>query len=166
MDQQEVLGRLCRDKVTLIEGICTGTIDWMFGCRQFIAKPRYENKEKSLEYIDKSFDIPEACLEILDSVPAIDAGFPPEEKPKYFGKICRDKVTGYEGMCIGRIWTFYSEKQYCLQAKYSKKKLRKPLSMWVDEGRIEVLESKDGVTPEDMQTERKGGVMDISLPRL
>lgn len=166
MKQEDVLGRIIKDKVTLREGLCVGTLDWMFGCRIFIAKPRMEKVDKDDEdkFGESELHIPEPCLEIVDSVPAIDAGFPSEESPKFFGKICRDKITGYEGMCIGRVWIFYSEKQYCIQGKYSKKKLRKPSAMWLDEGRIEVIESDDEIAPEEVQTEYRGGCLDIPLP--
>lgn len=166
MEQQEILGRIIRDKVTNIEGICVGTVDWMFGCRSYLAKLRSEKREDDKEYLGKSIDIPEACVEIVDTVPAIDAVFPAEEAPKFFGKICRDKVTGYEGMCIGREWVFYAEKQYCLQGRYNKKKMRKPYPIWIDEGRIEVIESEDAVAPEEVQSEYKGGVADVPLPML
>lgn len=162
MKQEEVMGRIVKDKITLREGLCTGTIDWMFGCRSYTVQPR--SKDGKTETSDHEISIPESCVEIVDPVPAIDAGFPEEEEPKFFGKICRDKITGYEGMCIGRYWNFYAEKQYCIQAKYSKKKLRKPASMWLDEGRIEVLASKDEIAPKEVQTERKGGCIDIPLP--
>ena len=50
------------------------------------------------------------------------------------------------------------------RAKYSKKKLRKPSAMWLDEGRIEVIESDDEIAPEEVQTEYRGGCLDIPLP--
>ncbi len=164
MKQEEVLGRIVRDRISLEEGLCIGTLDWMFGCRMYVAKKRIKNDEDRDKYSDNELHISEPCLEIVDTVPAIDAGFPEEEKPKFFGKICRDKITGYEGMCIGRYWNFYSDKQYCIQAKYSKKKLRKPAAMWLDEGRIEVTDSADAIEPESVQTERRGGCLDIPLP--
>lgn len=164
MKQEEVLGRVIRDKITLQEGVCTGTLEWIFGCRLFLAHSRIKDEETRDKFTDREISVPEPCLEVVDPVPVLDSGFPVEEKPKYFGKICRDKVTGYEGMCIGRLWTFYSEKQYCIQGKYSKKKLRKPLAMWIDEGRIEVIKSDDEIAPEEVQTEYKGGVIDIPLP--
>ncbi len=40
MDQRDVLGRLCRDRISGAEGICIGTIDWMFGCRYCSCQPR------------------------------------------------------------------------------------------------------------------------------
>ena len=164
MKQEEVMGRIIKDKITQKEGICTGTLDWMFGCRLFIMQPRSKDKDDKEEISNHEVTVPEPCMEIVDPVPAIDAGFPEEEKPKYFGKICRDKITGYEGMCIGRCWTFYAEKQYCIQAKYSKKKLRKPAAMWLDEGRIEIIESDKAIEPEEVQSEQRGGCIDIPLP--
>ena len=164
MKQEEVMGRIIKDKITLREGLCTGTLDWMFGCRSYIAQLRSKDQDGKENISDREISIPESCVEIVDPVPAIDAGFPEEEKPKFFGKICRDKITGYEGMCIGRYWNFYAEKQYCIQAKYSKKKLRKPASMWLDEGRIEVLTSEMEIDPKEVQTEHRGGCIDIPLP--
>ena len=40
MKQEEVMGRIVKDKITLREGLCTGTIDWMFGCRSYTVQPR------------------------------------------------------------------------------------------------------------------------------
>ena len=164
MKQEEVLGRIVRNKITLKEGLCIGTLDWIFGCRIYLACPRTKNAEGDDKYDDREIQIPEPCIEIVDTTPAIDAGFPKEEEPKFFGKICRDKVTGYEGMCIGRFWTFYAEKEYCIQGKYSKKKLRKPSAMWIDEGRVEVLQSEDTIEPEEVQSEYRGGCIDIAIP--
>ena len=138
---------------------------WISGiCRSYIAQSRNKDRDNKDEFSAREITIPESCVEIVDPVPAIDAGFPEEEKPRFFGKICRDKITGYEGICIGRYWNFYAEKQYCIQAKYSKKKLRKPSPMWLDEGRIEVLTSQKGIEPEEVQSERRGGCIDIPLP--
>ena len=162
MDQNEVLGRLCQNKITLEKGVCVGVLDWMFGCRMYIVK--YRTNEKVSELDKLTIQIPEDCLEILDPVPVVNDAYLPEEEPKFFGKICRDRVTGYEGMCIGRSWAYFTEKQYCLQGKYNKKKMKRSSPEWVDEGRIEVLESANSVNPEDLKTEHKGGVEDIALP--
>ena len=164
MDQQEVMGRICKDKISGVEGLCVGVVDWMFGCRLYLLRLRMDSKEDQAKYGDHEINVPEACLEVVDPVPAIDAGFPAEEEPKFFGKICRDKVTGYVGMCIGRYWTFYAEKQYVLQGKYSRKKLRKPAPVVLDEGRVEVLESKDAIEPQEVKTEYKGGIFNIPKP--
>ncbi len=163
MDQKNVLGRLCRDKITLEEGICVGTIDWLFGCRYYLAKKRTKNNTQD-KIAECELQIPEACLEIVDNVPVVEDKIPEEEIPKFFGEVCRDRITGYVGICIGRIWTYYSEKQYCLQGKYNKKKIKKPNPVWVDEGRIEIIESDERIPPEVVNTERKGGVSDIPLP--
>ena len=161
MNQQDVFGRIVKDKLSLQEGLCYGVLDWVFGCREYLVKRRSEKKETTY---DGEFRISDMCLEIVDPVPAVDAAFPEEEEAKFFGKICRDKVTGYKGMCIGRYWTFYAEKQYCLQARYNKKRSKKPYALWVDEGRIEVVESKHAIAPKEVQTEYRGGVIDVPLP--
>ncbi|MBQ8666160.1 MAG: hypothetical protein IJ526_04785 [Lachnospiraceae bacterium] len=36
--------------------------------------------------------------------------------------------------------------------------------MWLDEGRIEVIESDDEIAPEEVQTEYRGGCLDIPFP--
>ena len=164
MDQKEVMGRLCRDTVTHAKGVCIGTVDWMFGCRYYILKKR-ATKDKHPSYSkEQEFHVAEGCLEVIDSEPVIKADFPEEEKPKFFGKMCRDKVTGYEGICIGRLWPYYAEKQYCLQGRYDKKKMKTDMPMWVDEGRIEVLRSDRELSTEDVRTTRGGGVTDLCLP--
>ena len=162
MKLDEVMGRLCRDKVSKAEGICVGIVDWMFGCRHYIIRPILE-KDKVLEHAHDFFKLTDGYIEVVDPQPVIETNIVDEES-LFFGKICRDKVTGYEGMCIGRLWECYSEKQYCLQGKYNKKKMKKPPMMWIDEGRVEIISSDEAMDPKDVQTERKGGVNDISIP--
>lgn len=162
MKQQEILGRLCKDKISQAEGVAVGVIDWMFGCRHYILRPVLD-KDKVLDHVQDFFKTTEGCLEIVNPEPVVEVDITDEE-PRFFGKICRDKVTGYEGMCIGRLWEVYSEKQYCLQAKYNAKKMKKAPVMWIDEGRVEVIESDLELEPKDVQSERKGGITDIKIP--
>ena len=73
------------------------------------------------------------------------------------GKMARDKVTGFEGVIIGRLNYLFGCAQYCLSPRAVKNELKN--SEWFDEGRIEVI--GEGVFPEDVQSDKPGGVNPI-----
>jgi hypothetical protein len=69
------------------------------------------------------------------------------------GKKARDKITGFEGIVIGRIQYLTGCDQYGIVPPM---KDGKPSSAeWFDEGRIEVI--GEGITPESVQAPQRGG---------
>lgn len=45
-----IMGKTYRDIVSGFEGICTGVVEWMYGCQQYTLQPRSDvasKKEKS-----------------------------------------------------------------------------------------------------------------------
>ena len=105
------LGKTCRDIVSGFEGICIGIAEWMYGCRQMIVKPRVdsEGKRGAATYLF------EKQLEVVDEGITGKVEVPEYTPPQFFGKECRDKVTGVVGMCVGRsIWLFNTD-QYVLE---------------------------------------------------
>lgn len=70
------------------------------------------------------------------------------------GKKAKDKVTGFEGIIVGRIEYLFGCNQYGIAPEAKDGKVNE--TNWFDEGRIEVL--GPGVTAEEVQTERPGGV--------
>ena len=82
-------------------------------------------------------------------------------KDELFGKLCRDKITGFVGVCTGRTEWLYGCDQYCLTPKCKDGETTKlEEAKWFDDGRIEVIE--EYVKPQDVQVEKRGGVHDKS----
>jgi hypothetical protein len=70
------------------------------------------------------------------------------------GLKAKDKITGFEGIIIGRIQYLTGCDQYGVTPKA--KKGEKPLSTeWFDEGRIEIIGK--GVSGVEVQVEKNGG---------
>jgi len=147
-------GKTYRDIVSGFEGICTGKVEWMYGCTQYILAPKVEStskKEYSSTFFEKQLE--EVDVGISDRVEAPVVG-----EQRFFGKECVDKVTGTRGMCIGRyIWLFNSD-QYVLQYQ-PKADSREHALLILDEGRVEVAaKATREVKPEDVAGPRPGGV--------
>lgn len=77
-----------------------------------------------------------------------------------FGKLCRDKITGFTGVCTGRTVWLYGCDQYGLSPQADKDNKIQDMK-WFDDGRIEVIE--EHIKPEDVQVEKNGGVHDASI---
>ena len=158
MKELELLGKRCRDIVRGLEGICIGVVEWMYGCRQFVLQPKAEDGMKrnfSSFYFEKQ-------LEVLDDGITDKVEIPTYRPQQYFGKECRDKVTGVVGMCIGRaVWLFNCD-QYVLEIQpedYSKDSRL----LWLDDGRMEPTEKQEkSIDPELIGGSRAGGLMDPS----
>lgn len=69
------------------------------------------------------------------------------------GKKARDKVTGFEGVIIGRCQYLTGCDQYGLVPPARDGKIEG--SQWFDEGRIEVI--GEGVSAESVRVDRNGG---------
>lgn len=151
--QNELLGHRCRDKITGAVGVCVERIVWAFGCDKYVLRtafcPEKEIKQVNIVCDDKS-------LEILDTVVEIDPSRDEfGNQNTFFGHICRDKVTGFQGICTGRITALYSSDMYCLDPR-AKKKVIQRKSEWFDEGRIEVI--GEGIKIDDITLDKPGGV--------
>jgi len=71
------------------------------------------------------------------------------------GKKAKDKITGFEGIIIGKITYLFGCEQYGIAPKASKDgKLED--SHWFDVGRVEILGK--GVTSESVKGKNPGGV--------
>lgn len=150
------LGKHYRDMVSGFEGVCTGIVEWLYGCRQYILSPKSESASKK-EHGSLFF---EKQLEYLDDGIAGKVEAPVIGEPKFFGKECVDKVTGIRGMCIGRyIWLFNCD-QYVLEYRPEEKSLETKYS-FLDEGRIEpVADPSKEISPDEVASPRPGGVFD------
>jgi len=148
-------GKRYRDIVSGFEGICTGYVEWIYGCNQFILAPRAENaskKESSSLFFEKQ-------LEYLDDGIADKVDIPEIDKPKFIGMECVDKVTGFRGMCIGRyVWLFNCD-QYVLEFQPDEKTRETKFNI-LDEGRIEIFpNSTKEIHPEEVASPRPGGIL-------
>ena len=82
-------------------------------------------------------------------------------KKELFGKLCRDKVTRFVGICTGRIEWMYGCDQYCLTPRVKDDEPTKlNEGQWFDEGRVEVIE--EAIKLEEVKVEKNGGVHDKS----
>jgi len=55
MDKYKNLGKTATDKVTGFTGVCTGIVQYMYGCEQVMITPRVDlsNKRPEAEYFDE-----------------------------------------------------------------------------------------------------------------
>ena len=159
MKELELLGKNCRDIVSGFEGICIGIVEWMYGCRQFVIQPKAENGVKK-NYSHFMF---EKQLEVLDDGVSDKVERPEYRPQEFFGKECRDKVTGVVGMCIGRaIWLFNCD-QYVIEIQPEDLSKDSRL-VWLDDGRMETTEKQEKtIEPEEIVGSRPGGIMDASM---
>ncbi len=112
-----------RDIVSGFEGICDGVIEWIYGCSQYVVQPK--SPEPSKRVLANQFF--EKQLEVIDEGISSRVEAPAYEEPGYFGKICKDKVTGVEGVCVGRVRKriiSMSEKQYRCQGNGIKSEVK------------------------------------------
>ncbi|WP_197027939.1 hypothetical protein [Butyrivibrio sp. WCE2006] len=151
--QNELFGKKCRDKLTGFEGICFERITWLYGCDKYSLR---QIKEDGQEYkaIPRTFS-PNSLI-TLETVIEVDPNRDEQGKQEeFFGKLCRDKVTGFEGICTGRMTSLFDSDSYCLEPKAKKKSIHRNCE-WFDEGRIEIIGY--GISPEEVQSERPGGM--------
>lgn len=156
-NKNEFLGRRFRDIVTGYEGICTGYVEWLYGCTQFRLRAQVDSSSSNNDIFAFYF---EKQLELLDDGIRDKVEIHDYTKPLFFGKYCRDKVTDFEGICIGRIVSIFAGNQYVLEHQPEDKD-KEPVQKWFDEGRIEVIEGPE-IKPEDVAGSRNGGVLPAS----
>ncbi len=136
------LGWYVRNVVNGYEGFVIGKVYWAFGCEQIIRMPRkYEKETQSLFSCSPKKEM--VVEEFLEIMPNEDNGrfereFTQPELDKFFGMLCKDKVTGFEGVAIGCITSMHGTDQYALEP-LSKKKDRISSYEWFDVGRLEIL---------------------------
>ena len=73
---------------------------------------------------------------------------------KYLGKEARDKVTGFEGIIIGKINYLFGCAQYGISPKAKDGKVNE--TNWFDEGRIEII--GEGIAPDEVKADKNGGI--------
>ena len=73
---------------------------------------------------------------------------------KNLGKEAKDKITGFEGIIIGKINYLFGCAQYGIAPKSKDGKVKD--TNWFDEGRVEII--GNGIAPEEVKVEKNGGV--------
>ena len=153
-------GVYVRDLVNGQEGLVVGKVIWMFGCEKLIITPKEHNPNQLIiDGYQHKLISSEEYLELTGEPSQFEQEFPSPNTEKWFGKKCRDKVTGWEGICIACQTALFNSDHYALE-KLNKK--GHPESEWFDEGRLEIIE--EGIGTEDVQSSRPGGA-DIPLPK-
>ena len=155
MNELDCLGRKYRDCITGYEGICVAVMEWMYGCRQLLLKAQNKDNPKDASAVF----FPAQLDEIGERLENIQV--PEYTAPEYYGLRCRDKVTRQTGICIGRITHLYAEQQYVLEHVPADTD-KETWQIWLDKGRIAVIDGAEHVEPEDVQSSRPGGIFDTS----
>lgn len=151
-------GVFVRSKITGKEGLVTGKMIWMFGCEKIIVKPKDNNSMFS--DLQQRLIIAEEYLELTGEESEFECEFSVPDTEKWFGKKCRDRITGIEGICAVCVTSLFSSDQYGLEWKNKKGKCDHE---WFDEGRLEII--GDGINPDAVSTSHPGG-FDMPLPRI
>lgn len=71
------------------------------------------------------------------------------------GKEGKDKITGFKGIITAKVEYLFGCNQYGLAPKVSESGEVKSIEFF-DEGRIEII--GNGIMPEEVQVEKKGGI--------
>ena len=152
-------GVFVRNVINGTEGLVVGKMFWIYGCEKVVVSPKKmsENYIFGDSYYAK-YIISEEFLELTGEPSNYEQEFVKPDIEKWFGKKCRDKVTGLEGICIACTTTLFSADQYALE-RLNKK--GRPEHEWFDEGRLEII--GDGVKVKDVESSRPGGSF-LSLP--
>jgi hypothetical protein len=74
------------------------------------------------------------------------------------GKQAKDKITGFEGIIIGKCAYLFGCEQYCIAPKAKENEVKD--AHWFDMGRVEII--GNGVKPEDVSGETAGGINSIA----
>ena len=153
-------GVYVRDLIDGREGLVSGKMYWMFGCEKITVIPKESGNQLILPNQHEKFIVAEEFLELTGEESKYEKDFSVPNTEKWFGKKCRDKVTGIEGICVSCLTNLFSSDLYGLEWRNKKGKSD---HQWFDEGRLEII--GDGVTSESVSTHRPGG-SDIELPRI
>ena len=81
------------------------------------------------------------------------------------GKIGKDKITGFQGVIIGKATYLFGCNQYAIAPqKWNAETAKRPDTEWFDEGRVEIV--GDGVNPADVQVETPGAEFNFDAPKI
>jgi len=150
------MGWFVRSKINQQEGFVVGKIYWMFGCEKILIKPLDRKANSIFDLSPNEEVVSEEYLEIISDKDntTYEKDFVTPNLNKYFGMLCRDKVSGYEGVCIGCTTTLYGTDAYCLEPIFKKKRNSTKIR-WFDVGRLEIIRRQVEVV--DVTDKKPGG---------
>ena len=150
------MGWYVRNAVSGYEGFVIGKLYWMYGCELILLMPTKE-PQSILDFASEREKIAEEFLEKIEDRDNMrfEKEFVRPDLDKYFGMLCRDKVTGFEGVAIGCATSMHGSDQYALQPLVRKKNKIEGPHEWIDVGRLEVIRRQ--VAVEEVQSNRPGG---------
>ena len=177
MNSTDYLGRTCVDIITGFKGVCIAYDECLYGCSNVVLQPVSDDPKTIID--PKSFLT--TRVRIVDESVFDGVVVPEYISPKFWGSVCKDKVTGFQGVCVERRISLFNADQYTLVASYNKDSLFSHEEyLMIDEGRIIELESsgdkknyikneiennsekQNPVTAEEVRSSRSGGMHDYS----
>ena len=83
---------------------------------------------------------------------------------KNLGKKGKDKITGFEGIIVGKISYLFGCDQYGIAPQtFNKESGKRADTEWFDEGRIEI--TGEGVKPEEVRVDKPGADFNFDTPK-
>ena len=80
------------------------------------------------------------------------------------GKEAKDKITGFQGIIVGRITYLFGCNQYGIAPQqWDKEKGKRPETEWFDEGRIAIV--GEGISASEVSVEAPGADFNFDAPR-
>jgi len=80
-----------------------------------------------------------------------------------FGKLGKDRVTGFTGIIVAKVEYLYGCNQYALRPPVDPDKMELKDAQYFDEGRIEII--GQGIRAEDVQAKEPGAEYNSECPR-
>ncbi len=150
------MGWFVRNRVNQFEGFVVGKVYWMFGCEMLILIPKNLESRPLLDVAPGRVQVYEDYLEIMpeEDNTTFEREFVVPDLEKYFGMLCRDKVSGFEGVAIGCITSLHGADSYALEP-ITKKNKKVGKHEWFDVGRLEVISRR--VSTEAVKDIKPGG---------
>jgi hypothetical protein len=139
-------GDTARCKVTQIEGVVVVRHDYLYGVPRIGIQPPGSHEGKTHESLH--MDLPQA--ELLEKNTVSRDGMI-ASRAVNLGDKCKDKISGFEGICTGMaVWLYSCTKVMLTPQKMETKTYKPAESNWFDEPQISLVKAK--VIKEDSKT--------------
>lgn len=136
------LGKKAEDTISKQSGLITNVSFWLYGCNKYgISKINEIDDEKAVDLcIDQ--------VKILNHKKVYD---PVIEEGLLLGSWVEDKITGLKGYLTARCVYLFDTDAYLITPKVNKdKELQR--SLWVDKGRISIIDLDKKITPKEVSS--------------
>ena len=132
------IGDKVRCKVTKIEGVVCVRHDYLYGMANIGFRPEGSHQGKPHEMIH--IDIAQA--ELVKSGVVSRDGLIPNKKVR-LGDMCKDTISGFEGICTGIAeWLYSCSKVHVTPQKINEKTHKPVAGHWFDEPQVEVKQEQ------------------------